>query len=86
MKDLGQLHYFLGIIVEHQPHNLFLQKQVYTLDLLEQAGMADCKPCSTPIPRLRSPPPLVPLSVIPLRTRASLALSSTYLHQVGYFL
>jgi hypothetical protein len=26
MKDLGQLHYFLGISVQHQPINLFLSQ------------------------------------------------------------
>lgn len=49
MKDLGQLHYFLGIAVEHRPHDMFLQQRMYTLELLERAGMLDCKPCSTPV-------------------------------------
>jgi len=39
MKDRGLLHHFLEVIVE--PHQ-------YTLDILEQAGLTDCKPCSTP--------------------------------------
>lgn len=49
MKDLGQLHYFLGIAVEHRPHDMFLQQRMYTLELLERAGMLDSKPCSTPV-------------------------------------
>jgi hypothetical protein len=39
MKDLGQLHYFLGIAVEHRPHDMFLQQRMYTLELLERAGV-----------------------------------------------
>jgi len=48
MKDLGQLH-FLGLTVEQRPDNIFLQQRYYILDILERAGMADCKPCSTPV-------------------------------------
>ena len=36
LKDLGKLHYFLGLQIE------------YTLDLLNKFHMADCKPCNTP--------------------------------------
>jgi len=49
MKDLGQLHHFLGLTVEQRPDNIFLQQRYYILDILERAGMADCKPCSTPV-------------------------------------
>ncbi|XP_039827184.1 uncharacterized mitochondrial protein AtMg00810-like [Panicum virgatum] len=28
---------------------MFLSQHLYTLELLERAGMTDCKPCSTPI-------------------------------------
>ena len=42
MKDVGQLHHFLGITVESRPSGLLL-------DILERAGMTDCKPCSTPV-------------------------------------
>jgi hypothetical protein len=41
MKDLGRLHHFLGTSVER-----LAQKQ-YTLDIIQQTGMVDCKPCST---------------------------------------
>jgi hypothetical protein len=45
MKDLGALHHFLGV----EPHlaGLLLDQRQYTLDILERAGMTDCKPCST---------------------------------------
>ena len=48
MKDLGQLHHFLGVTVEPRPSDLLHQRQ-YALDILERAGMTDCKPCSTPV-------------------------------------
>jgi hypothetical protein len=47
MKDLGQLHHFLGVTVEPRQTSLLNQRQ-YALDILERAGMIDCKPCSTP--------------------------------------
>src|SRR6185312_10620549 len=49
MKDLGQLHHFLGVTVETRPSGQFLHQRQYALDILEQAGMTDCKPCSTPV-------------------------------------
>jgi hypothetical protein len=49
MKDLGPLHHFLGITVEHRPDGLFLHQRTYTLDILKRAIMADCKPYTTPI-------------------------------------
>jgi hypothetical protein len=47
MKDLGPLHHFLGITVEHRPDGLFLHQLTYMLDILKRAVMADCKPCTT---------------------------------------
>ena len=49
MKDLGQLHHFLGVTVEPHPSGLLLHQRQYALDILEQAVMTDCKPCSTPV-------------------------------------
>jgi len=49
MKDLGQLHHFLGVSVTHSSTGLFLSQRQYILDILERAGMQDCKPCSTPV-------------------------------------
>src|SRR6185437_2863123 len=48
MKDLGQLH-FLGVTVEPRPSGLLLHQRQYALDILERAGMTDCKPCFTPV-------------------------------------
>jgi len=49
MKDLGELHHFLGMEVQHRGDGLFLSQRQYMLDILAQAGMAECKPCSTPV-------------------------------------
>ena len=49
MKDLGQLHHFLGVTVELRLSGLLLHQRQYALDILERAGMTDCKPCSTPV-------------------------------------
>ena len=40
VKDLGQLHFFLGIEVAHQSRgSLALTQKKYSLDLLRRAGM-----------------------------------------------
>jgi hypothetical protein len=49
MKDLGPLHHFLSITTERRPQGLFLHQRQYVLDIMERAGMSDCKPCSTPV-------------------------------------
>jgi hypothetical protein len=49
MKDLGVLHHFLGVTVEPRPSGLFLHQRQYALDILERAGMTNCKPCTTPV-------------------------------------
>ena len=49
MRDLGQLHHFLGVTVEPRPSGLLLHQRQYALDILERTGMTDCKPCSTPV-------------------------------------
>lgn len=46
MKDLDQLHHFLGI-AEQRSTGLFLQQRHYSLDILHRAGMTECEPCST---------------------------------------
>ena len=49
MKDLGPLHHFLGMAVQRRGDSLFLSQRQYALDILTRHGMADCKPCSTPV-------------------------------------
>jgi hypothetical protein len=49
MKDLGQLHHFLGICVQHQPTGIFLSQRQYTMEIIEREGLVDYKPCTTPV-------------------------------------
>jgi hypothetical protein len=49
LKDLGQLHHFLGMQVQHTASGLFLSQRQYMLDILNRAGMSDCKSCTTPV-------------------------------------
>jgi hypothetical protein len=49
MKDLGQLHHFLGMHVQRRSGGFLLSQRQYMLDILDRAGMATCKPCSTPV-------------------------------------
>lgn len=54
MKDLGGLKYFLGIEVLRSNAGISLSQRKYTLDLLAEVGMLDCKPTDTPtIPNLK---------------------------------
>jgi len=43
-KDLGSLKYFLGIEVAQSKHGVVISQRKYTLDILQQTGMIDCKP------------------------------------------
>lgn len=49
IKDLGPLHYFLGVEVLHTPDGLFLTQQRYILDLLQRTNMMHAKPMSSPM-------------------------------------
>lgn len=50
MKDLGKLHYFLGIQATFYEGSLFLSQEQYAVDLLGTAGMENCSPVNTPLP------------------------------------
>ncbi|GJS60756.1 ribonuclease H-like domain-containing protein [Tanacetum coccineum] len=47
MTDLGSLNYFLGIFVTHNGSGMFLSQQKYATEVLDRAGMLNCKPCHT---------------------------------------
>jgi histone deacetylase 1/2 len=49
LKDLGDLHYFLGIEVSKARDGIVLTQDKYASDLLKRVNMADCKPVSTPL-------------------------------------
>lgn len=49
LKDLGPLHYFLGIEVIPSSNGLLLSQQKYIKDLLSDADMQNCKGVPTPM-------------------------------------
>jgi histone deacetylase 1/2 len=50
VKDLGILHYFLGIEVDSSSSgSLILRQRKYALELLARAGMLKCSPATTPM-------------------------------------
>eukprot|EP00253_Pinus_taeda_P034707 PITA_34707 len=49
MKDLGLMHYFLGLEVWQKDGEIFLGKGRYTTDILKRFKMHDCTPMSTAI-------------------------------------
>ncbi|XP_019100800.1 PREDICTED: uncharacterized protein LOC109132832 [Camelina sativa] len=51
MKDLGKLHYFLGIQIQYHEGGMFLSQQKYAEDLLAVAGMSTCASVATPLPQ-----------------------------------
>ncbi|GJZ76374.1 retrovirus-related pol polyprotein from transposon TNT 1-94 [Tanacetum coccineum] len=54
MKDLGSLKYLLGIEVSRSSKGIYLSQRKYCLDLLDDAGQIEAKPCDEPmIPKLK---------------------------------
>jgi histone deacetylase 1/2 len=49
LKDLGDLHYFLGIEVNKVLDGIILTQEKYASDVLKRVGMSDCKPVTTPM-------------------------------------
>jgi len=49
LRDLGVVHYFLGIEVQSTGMGLMLRQHKYILDILTRAGMTSCKPVDTPV-------------------------------------
>lgn len=54
LKDLGELSYFLGVVVQPHPNGLFLCQKKYIHDLLDRAKMTDAN--SVPTPMVPHPP------------------------------
>jgi len=50
LKDLGELHFFLGIEVKKAPDGLVLSQGRYVTDVLKRSGMDNAKPVDTPLP------------------------------------
>jgi hypothetical protein len=51
LKDLGDLHYFLGIEVKKVHNGLVMSQEIYARELLQRTNMSLCKPASTPLAR-----------------------------------
>jgi hypothetical protein len=49
MKDLGMMHYFLGIEVWQRTDEIFLNQGKYVVEILKRFGMLDCKTMATPM-------------------------------------
>jgi hypothetical protein len=49
MKDLGMMHYFLGLEVWQRTDEIFLSQGKYTLEILKKFGMIECKSMPTPM-------------------------------------
>ena len=50
MKDLGLLHYFLGLEIWQRKGGLFVSQGKYAWEILENFNMHGCKPVDTPLP------------------------------------
>lgn len=48
IKDLGPVHYFLGLEVKRTPTSITLSQQEYAIDLLMESTMHQIKPYKTP--------------------------------------
>lgn len=49
LKELGPVHFFLGIQVRRTADGFFLSQEQYADEVLDRAGMADCKTAPTPM-------------------------------------
>ena len=49
MTDLGRISSFLGVSVKLNDKGIFLNQSQYADDIIKRAGMADCKPYTTPV-------------------------------------
>jgi hypothetical protein len=47
MKDLGPMHYFLGLEVWQSPEKIFLNQGKYAVEILKNFDMLECKSMAT---------------------------------------
>jgi hypothetical protein len=50
MKDMGLLHYFLGLEIWQRDGELFVSQGKYAREILGKFHMEGCKPMDTPLP------------------------------------
>jgi hypothetical protein len=49
MKDLGLMHYFLGLEVWQSPERIFLNQGKYAVEILKRFDMLECNSMNTPM-------------------------------------
>ncbi len=49
MKDLGMMHYFLGLEVWQSPEGIFLNQGKYAVEILKRFDMLESKATATPM-------------------------------------
>ena len=49
MKDLGMMHYFLGMEVWQSVDGIYLGQGKYVVQILKRFGIMDCKAMTTPM-------------------------------------
>jgi hypothetical protein len=49
MKDLGLMHYFLGLEVWQRTDDIFLSQGKYTMEILKKFSMTECRSMPTPM-------------------------------------
>ena len=49
MKDLGELHYFLGVELKRQDGSVWMGQGSYAKQTLANFGMENCSPTGTPV-------------------------------------
>ena len=49
MKDLGLMHYFLGLEVWKSSEGIFLNQEKYVVEILKRFNMLECKAMATPM-------------------------------------
>ena len=49
MKDLGLMHYFVGLEVWQSPEKIFLNQGKYAVEILNRFNILECKSMNTPM-------------------------------------
>ena len=49
MKDLGLMHYFLGMVVWKNSEGIFLNQEKYVVEILKIFDLLECKSMATPM-------------------------------------
>ena len=49
VKDLGMMHYFLGMEVWHNAYGISLEEGKYVVEILKRFRMVECKAMTTPM-------------------------------------